>query len=172
MEADRYNATARLLHWLIAAMIAANLATGLLHDPLERVVELMPFHKALGLTVLALSCLRLGWRMVGRPPAYPASMARWEIVAARGVHALLYALMIAMPLTGWIVSSAGKYPLSWFGLFAVPKLAVAKGSALAGFGHEFHELGGWIMLALVAGHALAALRHHFILRDGVLRRML
>ncbi|GGZ05312.1 cytochrome b [Novosphingobium colocasiae] len=172
MQADRYNAVARLLHWLIAAMIAINLATGLLHDPLEKLIRLMPFHKALGLTVLVLSCARLGWRLAWTAPPTLPGMGAAEIAAARGVHVVLYALMIAMPLSGWIMSSASTYPLSWFGLFAVPKLAVAKGSALAGFAHEFHELGGWIMLALVAGHALAALRHHFILRDGVLRRML
>lgn len=172
MQADRYNATARTLHWLIAGMILANLATGLLHDPLEQLVRLMPFHKALGLTILVLSLVRLGWRLMWTAPAYPPMLRSGEVMVAKAVHAMLYALMIAMPVSGWIMTSAGQYPLSWFGLFDVPKFAVSKGGALAGAGHEMHELGGWIMLVLVAGHAGAALRHHLVLKDTVLRRML
>lgn len=168
----RYNAGARALHWLIAAMIALNLATGLLHDPLEDVVQLMPFHKALGLTILVLSLARLLLRLTWTAPAYPASLGAFEVLAAKAVHAVLYLLMIAMPLSGWVISSAGKYPLSWFGLFAWPKLPVARDSALAGAGHEFHEIGGWVLLALAIGHAAAALRHHFVLKDAILRRML
>lgn len=172
MPHDRYNAGARALHWAIAALILANLATGLLHDALEKVVALMPVHKAVGLTVLALSVVRLGWRLTWRAPAYPGSVSAGERGLAKAVHVALYVLMIAMPLSGWVMASAGKYPLSWFGLFDWPKLAVVKPSPLYGLGHEFHEIGGWVLLVLALGHAGAALRHHFVLRDGVLRRML
>lgn len=168
---NRYNLGARTLHWAIALLILANLATGLLHDPLDGIVSLMPVHKAMGLTVLVLSLARVGWRLAFAAPAWPRAMTGVEIAAARAVHALLYLLMIAMPLTGWIMSSAGKYPLSWFGLFDWPKLAVTKASPVYGVSHEFHEIGGWVMLALVLGHVAAALRHHFILKDGLLRRM-
>ncbi|WP_159976958.1 MULTISPECIES: cytochrome b [unclassified Novosphingobium] len=172
MGNNRYNAGARMLHWAIAVLILANLATGLLHDALEGVVAVMPVHKAVGLTVLVLSLARLGWRMCWKAPAYPGSMSGTEIAAAHILHALLYVLMIAMPLSGWIMSSAGKYPLSWFGLFDWPKLAVTKGSTLYEIGHSFHGIGGWTLLALVLGHVAAALRHQFLLRDAVLRRML
>jgi len=172
MGNDRYNAGARALHWTIAVLILANLASGLLHDALEGVVAVMPVHKAIGLTVLVLSLVRLGWRMAWKAPPYPASMGRGEIALAHAVHGLLYAFMIAMPLSGWIMASAGKYPLSWFGLFDWPKLAVTKGSTLYEVGHGFHGTGGWILLALALGHVAAALRHRFVLRDGVLRRML
>ncbi len=172
MDTPRYNAAARMLHWIIAALIVANLASGLLHDALDGVVSVMPVHKAMGLTVLVLSMLRLMLRLTWRAPAYPASMSRAEIGLAHAVHAVLYLFMIAMPVSGWIMSSAGKYPLTWFGLFDWPKLAVAKGSTLYEVGHGFHGTGGWLLLALVAGHVGAALRHHFMLRDGVLRRML
>lgn len=172
MDDVKYNAGARALHWLIALLIIANLASGLLHDALEKTVNLMPTHKAIGMSVLALSLVRLAWRMAWTAPAYPTTMARLEVMAAKAVHVLLYVFMIGMPLSGWILVSPGKYPLSWFGLFDIPKLPVVKDSVLAGIGHEFHEIGGWLMLALVLGHAGAALRHHFVLKDGVLRRMM
>ncbi len=172
MTTHKYNAGARALHWLIALLIIMNLASGLLHEPLEKVVELMPVHKAIGMSVLVLSLVRLGWRMAWTAPAYPASMTGLEVLAAKLVHLALYVFMIAMPLTGWIMSSAGKWPLSWFGLFDLPKLPVTKDSALAGIAHEGHELGGYLLLALVLGHVLAALRHHYLLKDDILRRML
>ncbi|MCJ2182652.1 cytochrome b [Novosphingobium sp. 1949] len=172
MTDTKYNAGARALHWLIALLIVVNIALGLLHDPLEEVVSLMPAHKAIGMSVLALSVVRLGWRMAWTAPAYPASMTALETRAAKLLHGVLYLFMIAMPLSGWIMSSAGKYPLSWFGLFDLPKLPVVKDSPIAGIAHEMHEVGGYLLIALVLGHVLAALRHHFVLKDGILRRML
>ncbi|EJU11596.1 cytochrome B561 [Sphingomonas sp. LH128] len=165
MNTMKYNAGARTLHWIIALLIIGNLASGLLHFAI-------PVHKAIGLTVLVLSLARLGWRMAWKAPPYPASMSRAEVGLAHAVHGVLYLFMIAMPLSGWIIASAGKYPLSWFGVFQWPKLSVVKGSAIYGAGHEFHEIGGWVLLVLVLGHIAAALRHHFMLKDGVLRRML
>ncbi|MFC6620874.1 cytochrome b [Novosphingobium panipatense] len=172
MDYAKYNAGARALHWITAVIIVANLAGGLLKESLSDVVPIMPVHKATGVTVLALSLIRLGWRLTWRAPAYPATMGRLERGLAHSVHGLLYLLMIAMPLSGWIMSSGGKYPISWFGLFEWPKLPVPRGSVLQEFGAQFHETAGWLMLALVLGHVAAALRHHFILKDGVLRRML
>jgi cytochrome b561 len=152
-------------------LIIANLASGLLHDAVERQVALIPFHKATGLTILVLSLLRLAWRFSWRPPPWPESLGRATLLVARATHAAFYVLMIVMPVTGWIMSSASERPLVWYGLFPVYKLPVAKGSALAGFGHEAHELLGWLFLALVVLHVAAALRHQFVLRDEVLRRM-
>lgn len=168
---ERYNAVARALHWIIAVLIIGNIAGGLLHEPLERVVNLMPLHKASGLTVLVLSLARIAWRMTWRAPAQPAGMSPLEVFAAKATHLAFYALMLAMPLTGWIMASAGKKPLSWFGLFDWPKLPVTRESPLYGIAHEGHELLGWLTLALVVLHVGAALRHHFVLKDNVLRRM-
>lgn len=168
---ERYNAVARALHWIIAALIIGNIAGGLLHEPLEDVVNLMPLHKASGMTVLALSLVRIAWRLTWRAPAHPAGMSGLEVLAARATHLAFYALMLAMPLTGWIMSSAGKYPLSWFGLFDLPKLPVTRENPLYGIAHEGHELLGWLALALVVLHVGAGLRHHFLLKDNVLRRM-
>lgn len=170
--AERYNAVARALHWTIAALMIGNLAGGLLHDALEDVINLMPLHKASGMTVLALSVVRIAWRFTWRAPAHPAGMSGLEVLAAKTTHLAFYALMLVMPVTGWIMASAGKYPLTWFGLFDIPKLAVTRDSPAYGIGHEAHELLGWLFLALAVLHVAAALRHHFALRDNVLRRML
>lgn len=168
----RYNNGARALHWAIALLIIANLATGLLHDPLEDYVRLMPLHKSLGLTILVLSLARILWRFTWKRPAYPETMSSSEVALAKVVHWVFYALMLIMPLTGWVVTSAGKYPLNWFGLFDVPKFDVVRESATYTLNHEAHELLGYIFLALVVLHVAAALRHHFVLRDGILRRMI
>jgi len=168
----RYNQVARALHWIMAVLVIGNLAGGLLHDALEDVVNLMPVHKAVGMSVLALAVVRIAWRFTYRAPAYPEEMGALARLAARGVHVLLYGLMLAMPLSGWIMASAGKYPLTWFGLVDLPKLPVTRADPLYDIGHEGHEILGWVMLALVILHVGAALRHHFVLRDSVLQRML
>ena len=166
----RYNATARALHAMIAVLVIANLALGLLHEPLEDTVNLLPLHKSIGLTVLAVSVARVLWRFTWKTPIYAPAIGRVDLAVAKVVHVLFYALIILMPLTGWIMSSAGKRPLAWFGV-GVPKFAVAKGSPLAEAASEGHELLGYLLLALALVHVAAALRHHFILKDGVLRRM-
>lgn len=168
---QRYNRGARALHWTIAVLVIANLATGLFHNALEDTIRLIPTHKATGMTILALSLARIAWRFTWQRPAYPETVTRLEALAARAVQALFYGLMIVMPLTGWIIASAGKYPLDWFGLFDIPKLAVSRQDPAYTIGHEAHEVLGWLFLALVALHVAAALRHHLILKDGILRRM-
>jgi cytochrome b561 len=167
----RYDAVARSLHWTIGALIVANLIIGIGHEPLRQFLPAMPFHKAIGMTVLALSLVRLGWRLTHPAPPLPANMVGWEKVAAHAIHWIFYGLMIALPMTGWIFSSASKYPISWFGLFEIPKLAVEKGSALAEITNEVHELLGYAWIALLLIHVGAALRHHFVLKDGLMARM-
>lgn len=166
----RYNATARAFHAVIAVLVIANLALGLVHESLEKTINLIPLHKSIGLTVLAVSVARVLWRFTWSTPIYAPAIGRVDVAVAKVVHGLFYGLIILMPLTGWIMSSAGRRPLEWFGL-AVPKFAVAKGSPLAEAAHEGHELLGYLLLALAVLHVAAALRHHFILKDGVLRRM-
>jgi cytochrome b561 len=166
----RYNAGARLFHAVIAILIVANLALGLLHEPLEDTVNLMPLHKSIGLSVLALSIARLLWRVTWKTPAYDPPIASSERALSKVMHWTLYALMVIMPLSGWIFSSAGKYPIAWLGI-PMPKFALTKADPIVGLSHEAHEVLGYLMIALVLGHALAALRHHFVLKDGVLRRM-
>lgn len=169
---ERYNHVARALHWIIAVLIIGNLAGGLLHEAIKDTVNLIPIHKASGMTVLALSLVRVAWRFTWRAPAYPPGMSALQSTAARATHLVFYGLMLAMPMSGWIMASAGKYPLSWFGLIDLPKLPVTRDDPLYGIAREAHEVLGWLFLALAVLHIAAALRHHFMLRDSVLRRML
>ncbi|MBA4087920.1 MAG: cytochrome b [Novosphingobium sp.] len=168
----RYNAIARLFHAGIAALVLFNILTGILGEAIEDIWQPFPAHKATGILILFLSLARLGWRFTWTMPAWPATMGKLQQNVARLTHGALYVLMIVVPLTGWIFSSAGKYPLSIYGLFDWPKLPVAKGSALAEAAHEGHEVLGFLMAGLVVLHIAAALHHHFIIKDNVLRRML
>lgn len=168
----RYNAVARAFHAVIAALVIFNLLTGIFGEAIEDVWQPFPAHKATGILILLLSLGRLGWRFTWTMPDWPETMSSLQRKVARLTHGLLYALMLIVPLTGWIFSSAGKYPLSIYGLFDWPKLAVAKGSALAEAAHEGHEVLGFVMAALVVLHVAAALHHHFVIKDNVLRRML
>jgi cytochrome b561 len=169
---ERYNRTAQALHWLIAALVIANLLIGLFHGAFEGVVRLIPVHKSIGLTVLALTVIRILWRLTWTHPPFPDSVTRAEAAAARGVQGTFYGLMLAMPLTGWVMASAGKYPLTWFGLIDIPKFAVTQTDPAYLVGRTAHEVLGWLFAGLAVLHIAAALRHHFILRDRVFRRML
>ena len=169
---DRYNNVARALHWMIAILILFNLFLGFAHDALPREWKVMPVHKSIGLTVLALTLLRILWRLTHRAPPLPAEMPVWEKGMVHATHFAFHAFMLAMPLTGWIMSSAGNRPLNWFFLFDIPKFAVSKDDAIVGVSGEAHEIMGFVWAALIIVHILAALRHHFILKDNVLRRMI
>lgn len=169
---ERYNRLARALHWLIAVLVIGNILGGLVHERLEHIIRLIPIHKSIGLSVLALTLVRIAWRFTWKQPPHPAGVRMWQVIAARVVHTAFYGLMLAMPLSGWAMASAGKYPLSWFGLFDVPKFAITKESALYLASRSGHEVLGWLFAGLVAVHVAAALRHHFILKDRVLERML
>lgn len=168
----RYTAVARTLHWAIAALIIANLVLGFAHEALPRDWSVMPLHKSIGLTVLALTLVRIGWRIAHRPPALPATLPAWEKGAAHATHFAFYALMLILPLSGWIMTSSGTRPLNWFGLFDVPKFAVGKEDAIVGLSGEAHELLPWLWAVLILIHVGAALRHHIVLKDDVLRRMM
>lgn len=169
---DRYSRGAIAFHWTIAALVLANLTIGILHDSLPKAWQAMWWHKSIGVTVLVLSIGRLAWRLAHRPPPLPIAMSPWERITSKAVHWAFYLLLFVMPLTGWIFSSNPEKlrPFSWFGLVSLPMLPVSSGFAAAA--KEAHELLGWTMAALVALHVAAALRHHFLLRDHVLGRML
>ena len=170
---DRYTRGAIWFHWGIAALVLVNLAIGLLHESLlDGVKAAMPLHFSIGITVLVLTLGRIAWRLAHRPPPFPPAMTAWERIAAQATHIAFYALLLIMPLSGWMLIS-GKptsKPFAWFGLFDVPVLPIAK--ATSGVAHQAHGVLGYVMAALVVVHIAAALRHHFLLQDGVLARML
>jgi cytochrome b561 len=169
----RYGAVAIALHWIIALSILGLMGVGVWMTDLKpspRTFEIYALHKSAGLLVLALAAFRLIWRVTHRPPALPASTPRWQAWAAGATHAALYALMLALPITGWLQHSAAGYPLRWFGLFKVPALIGRDREALA-FWQQWHEWLAWALAALILLHVAAALKHHFLDRDGLLGRM-
>ncbi|NML44357.1 cytochrome b [Ramlibacter sp. G-1-2-2] len=174
---SRYGVLPMLLHWGMALLIIGLAALGLYMVSLpdagydREKITLIVVHKAFGMLALALVALRLAWRLVDMLPRGVEGAPIWQQVAAHVMHLLLYALMLAVPLTGWIMSSMGGYPLSFFGWFEVPDV-VAENEALFPFFIELHAWLAWTLVALVAVHVVAALRHHFVIRDASLRRML
>ena len=170
--ADRYSPVAIALHWLLALAIVATFGVGLymadLPFSLQR-VKLYNWHKWAGVTILALSALRLLWRLSHRPPADPP-MPAWQARVAHGVHALLYLTFFAVPLSGWAMSSAKGFPIVWFGVLPLPDF-VPKDRELGELLTTVHAALAYGLAALVLAHVAGALKHHFIHRDGLLARM-
>ena len=171
----RYTAGAIALHWIIALLIVLNFAAVWISEgmPKPERMQIMANHKAIGLTILALSVLRLVWRFTHPAPPFAPGMRPWEAMLARVVHTLFYILIIAIPLTGWaMVSSFGKgAPVSWFGLFNVPALPVSASKATAETFHGVHGQLAIAALALLTLHVAGALKHQLLDRDGTLARM-
>ncbi len=169
----RHAASLIVLHWLIALLVLANLALGLYVSDLRlspTKLQLIAYHKWIGMTVLLLVLPRLLLRFI-RPAPPPLPGPAWQRKAAAATHGLLYVLMIAVPMTGWLMSSAKGFPVVMFGAVQLPDL-VGKSEALGDFFEEAHE---WLtngLLALVLLHVAAALKHHLIDRDATLARML
>ncbi|MBA2934998.1 cytochrome b [Sphingomonas sp. CGMCC 1.13654] len=168
----RYTRVAIVLHWTIAVLVIINLTIGLLHESLLR--GAIPLHKSIGMLVLILSLVRLGWRFTHRPPPLPATVKKWEKGLAHAVHWLLYALMILIPLSGWVFTSASpkRHPLEFFGLFPLPMFPVAQDKEVSHMVAERHEQLAYLMIALLVLHICAALKHRFVDRDGTVARML
>ncbi len=169
----RYGSVAQALHWVIAGLVVAQLALGKIADDLPAGLDrliLLARHKSVGITILALAVIRLAWRLIDRPPA-PPPMPRWQFLASRLTHAAFYLLLFAMPLSGWLMSSAGNHPVSWFGLAQLPDL-VAPDAGLKDLLEDVHETLAKTLVALAIVHILAALKHQFVNRDGLLMRML
>jgi len=173
-SAQRYGLVPQLLHWLVVLLLALQFLLAELADELPDGLEklaMLSRHKSVGITILGLAVLRVAWRLLDRPPPLPAAMPGWQRIAARLTHWALYALLFAMPVTGWMMSSAANYPVSWFGLVQLPDL-VGTSHDLHEALEEVHETLAGALLVLVAVHVLAALKHQFVDRDGLLSRML
>ncbi len=184
MARSDYSGFAKLLHWLIALLIAGMVGLGVYMTGVEGDFQyklwLYQIHKSLGVTLFALLAVRLAWRQVSPPPPLPPSMPAWERTASRAAHIGLYALMFALPLSGWARVSASplSVPTDVFGLFTLPhipllaSLPAATKQAWEPVFQTVHWALAWTLVGLVAIHALAALRHAFILKDNVMTRML
>lgn len=183
MPSGRYTKTAIAFHWLVAAAVVANVALALTwpHLPDAGVRPAIDTHKSIGITVLGLAIMRLLWRWTHRPPPLPQGYRRWEITASHIAHTLLYVLIFAMPLTGWIMDSAYKdaatHPMFWFGLFEWPRIApilrldpAHRDQVHDGFGAA-HLLLSYLLYALVAAHVAGALKHQLFDGERELQRM-
>jgi cytochrome b561 len=169
-----YTATAKLLHWLMAVLIFGLLALGFyMHDlPLSPdKLKLYSWHKWAGVTAFALLLVRLAWRAGHRPPALPDSMPKLMQLAAHGGHLALYLLMIAIPVSGWLMSSAKGFQTVWFGVLPIPDL-LDKNKELGDLLLLVHKSLNLLFVAVLAGHIGAALKHHFIDHDDILTRIL
>jgi len=174
---DRYGAVAIALHWLVAALLVALVAVGLYmvrlpdagFDTLK--IEVILWHKELGMLALVLALSRLSWRVTNVLPRLVEHLPDWEKVAARFVHLTFYGLMLALPISGWLMSSAAGFPVSLLGLFDLPDL-VLRDDYLYRVFVAVHKVLAYAIIGLAGIHAGAALRHHFFFRDDTLRRML
>ena len=175
---QRYSGVAITLHWVLGLAIVSIFALGIYMADLPfspKSIKFYNWHKWAGISILVLSVLRLGWRLTHQPPELPAAvvraMPRWQVKAQHTTHTLLYALFFAVPLLGWAYSSAAGFPIVWLGQIALPDLLPAD-KALAELIKPLHKLSALALMGLVALHVAAALKHHWIDRDGLLLRML
>ncbi len=172
---ERYTTTAIVFHWLIALLIIGTFSLGLVMSDMPGIspakLKYYSWHKWAGVTILGLAALRLLWRLKNSAPEYPSSMPAWQKSAANGLHGLLYVLMFAVPLSGYFYTLSAGVPVVYFGLFKLPVLIDANPDLKP----VLKALHYWLNMGLLGAFALhvaAALKHHFIDRDGVLKRML
>lgn len=175
---SRYSNVAIFLHWLLALVVLCIFAVGaymsdLPVSPLK--LKLYNYHKWAGITFLALSVLRLLWRLTHRPPALPASielaMPNWQNKAYHATHYALYALFFTVPLLGWAYSSAAGFPVVLFGVLPLPDF-MAVDKEFAKSIKEVHGIAAFSLIAMAALHIAAASKHHFFDKDGLINRML
>lgn len=170
---SQYDPVAKSLHWLMAALIIGLWCVGLSLDELPKGdlrSQIIGLHKALGVVVLALVVVRLAWRATHAAPTLPATMPAWEQLGAKLGHLALYGLMIAIPAAGILMSQSAGRDVNVFG-WIVPTLVEKSDDLKEVFG-EAHETLAWLLAVVLVVHVVAALRHHFMLKDDVLSRML
>lgn len=174
----RYHGFAIALHWVLAAGLVAMFSLGIYMADLPfspQRLKLYNWHKWAGVTILLLSIVRLVWRLTHRPPALPQSitlgMPAWQIRAYHATHTSMYALFFIVPLVGWAYSSAAGFPIVWFGVVPLPDF-VPVSKTLAELIKPWHQITGLALAGLIVLHVAAALKHHWVNRDGLIERML
>lgn len=170
---DSYGLITKLLHAVIFLIILLQITLGIVMNYVtdSTVGKIIFWHKSFGLLLLFIAAIFILWRLRNPKPHWPLDMPLWERIAARVVHYGLYVLMVAMPLSGWIMSTAAGYPSSFFGLFAISTPWVEPSKALAHLMAQWHEWFAWALGVLAAIHFLAAMKHRFIDKDTILQRM-
>jgi len=181
-SSNGYGAVTQVLHWLIAVLIVVQwvLAEWAQDAHVEKATHpiaalqeltLLARHKSVGLTIFALAFVRLVWRFVSPPPPLPNTMPRWQVIVAKATHFGFYALLFLMPMSGLVMSAAANFPVSYFGWFTIPNV-VAPDETLEHIMKERHHQLFDILSVLAVAHIVAALKHQFVDRDDVLRKML
>lgn len=171
---ESFGSIAKFFHWLIFLMILCMLILGFIMSDMPNgpdKLKLYGIHKATGITILGLVLLRLVWKYMNISPELPDGMDAWQRLAAKASHVVLYVLMLAMPLSGWAMSSAAGFPVSVFGWFTMPSL-ISPNRELVDVFKEAHEVIGYLIIIISLTHGTAALLHHFYYKDNVLTRML
>lgn len=174
---DTYGSIAKFFHWLMALLLIAQYCTIYVREYLSPANTLLRFnllvdwHKPLGILLLLLLFFRLTWRLTNTIPTYETSMPLWEKMVAKSTHFSLYICMLVMPASGIIMSQAAGYTANFFFAYQLPALC-EKNAAISHIAHETHTYASWVLMALVVLHVLASLKHHFILKDRILRRMM
>ena len=174
MTTQRYTGVAIGLHWLIGLMIVTSLGVGLYMVSLSLSpdkLRLYSWHKWAGVTIFMLVLVRSLWRLTHPAPPLPDDVPVWQRKVAEATHYALYALMIVIPLTGWLMSSAKGFQTVYFGVVPIPDL-LAKNEGLGETLALVHRYLNYSMIGLVIAHIAAALKHHFIDKDDILQRML
>jgi len=170
----RYTATAQWLHWITALLMSATIPIAWqmheMHPGAPMRAIYFAVHKSLGVTILLLAIVRLIGRARHRPPPFASSSPRWVVRMAQANHILLYVLLLAMPITGYVHSATGGHPVSYFGLFDLPLLP--QDDAVSQATLAIHLAARWVLYALIVLHMLGAVWHVVVQRDGTLDRML
>ncbi|MCR9128021.1 MAG: cytochrome b [Alphaproteobacteria bacterium] len=182
---SRYTTVAIALHWVIAVMLVSMVFYGWWMEELRdlalagemtfgEVQAAYNWHKTAGIIILVLSLGRLAWRLTHPVPPLPAATPGWQAFLARFTHVAFYAVMIGAPIGGWVTASSTQFPTHLFNVDALtlPRLPVPQTEGFYELAGSMHGAGGWVILILLALHAGAALKHHFIDRDGILQRMI
>lgn len=172
---NSYGSISKWLHWVIFILVLAMLACGFVMGSLPESMQGDAYraHKLTGIIILGLMVFRLLWRWVNPTPVLPNTMPGWQKLAAWAVHALFYIVLFAMPLTGWILSTAAGHAPVLYGIdIALPFPGISLDDSLATFLGHVHEYGAFFLLALLALHIAASLKHHYIDHDDILKRMM
>jgi len=166
-----YGSVAKFLHWLVFILILTLILVGFFwQDTGDSKYTVINIHKLIGLFTMLIVLVRIAWAINNTKPGYPM-MARWEKIVLHATHGLIYLLLLAMPISGWVMATAAGYSPRLLGL-AFPMPGIPQDMALAGLANKAHFYFAWALIALVSLHILAALKHHFINRDNVLKRMM
>jgi cytochrome b561 len=172
---ETYGAVSKFFHWFIALSVIVMLCAGVSFGYLPKNdfrLFLVTVHKSMGITIALLTFLFLLWRLTNPKPAFPAKMKRWEVIAAESTHDLLYLLLILLPVTGAIKTLARGYPLKLWWVITIKVPLIPQTELLKHLADSLHQIFAWVIAALIVIHVLAGLKHHFINKDNVLKRML